>query len=213
MLPQTIQNAIDVLSELPGIGPRQATRIAFYLVGIKKEDCAKLALCIMALAEKIKICPVCFASYEALNEIRKTCAICANPARQKTSLCVVERETDIETIEKAGIFKGVYHVLGEHIDTINKTVPATIKHLLERIAFIQKQLPSRTQKDMEIILATNATVEGDALAAYLEKHITPAGPAVTRLGRGLASGSELEYADTQTLLAAFENRKKIKSKK
>ena len=207
MNPKTIQDLIDLFSRLPGIGPRHATRIAFHLINAKKTDNAKLASAITSLAEKIKICPVCLASYETQKDGQKTCVLCANPKRLKTSLCVVERETDIDTIEKTGIFKGVYQVLGEQSDILDKTMPAPIAHLLERIVFIQKQLPEQKKKEMEIIIATNATVQGDALAAYLEKNIMPLGATITRLGRGLASGSELEYADTQTLQAAFENRK------
>lgn len=204
---KTIQDLIDTLSGLPGIGPRHATRIAFHLINAKKTDNAKLASLITSLAEKIKICPVCLASYETQRDGQKTCGLCANPKRLKTSLCVVERETDIDTIEKAGIFKGVYQVLGEESNILDKVMPAPVAHLLERIAFIQKQLPGQKKKEMEIILATNATVQGDVLAGYLEKNISPLGVTITRLGRGLASGSELEYADTQTLQAAFENRK------
>ena len=207
MISKTIQTAIDSLARLPGIGPRQAARIVFSLINGSKKEGEELARAIAALGENIRTCPVCFASYEMTRDGQKTCLICANPARQKTALCVVEREMDIETIEKTKLFKGVYHVVGEQIDTLAKTIPPTVKRLLLRIAFIYKQLPLSKQKEMEVILATNATVEGDVLASYLEKHIAPLGAAVPRLARDLASGAELEYADTQTLLAAFENRK------
>ncbi len=207
MISKTVQNLIDLLSDLPGIGPRHATRIAYYLINAKKLDNTKLADAIVSLAGKIKICPVCLASYEILKEGQKTCLLCENPKRLKISLCVVERETDIEIIEKTGIFKGIYQVLGEHNNILDKVKPSSITHLLERIAFIQNQLPEQRKKEMEIIIATNATVEGDALASYLEKNISPMGVLISRLGRGLASGSELEYADTQTLINALENRR------
>ncbi len=207
MLPKTIQTAIDALARLPGIGPRQATRIVYYLVNGSKKDSTELAHAITAINDTIKTCPLCFASYEVTRDEQKTCLICANPARKKTSLCIVEREMDIETIEKTKIFKGIYHVVGEQVDTLAKTPHPSVKRLLERIAFIRKQLLLSKQKEMEVIIATNATVEGDVLAAYLEKHIVPLEVAVTRLARGLASGAELEYADTQTLTHAIENRK------
>lgn len=207
MTSKTIQNLIDLLSHLPGIGPRHATRVAFYLIKEKKSDNEKLANAIMSLSDKIKNCPVCLSSYEILKNDQKTCTLCADQKRQKTSLCVVERETDIDTIERTGIFNGVYHVLGENNSILEKNPSAPIKHLLERILYIQKQLSEQRKKEMEIILAINATVEGDALASYLEKIILPFAVRITRLGRGLASGSELEYADTQTLINALENRK------
>ncbi|MEK7493992.1 MAG: toprim domain-containing protein, partial [Patescibacteria group bacterium] len=133
--------------------------------------------------------------------------ICADTKRIKTAICVVERESDIDPIERTGAFKGTYHVVGESVDVLEKATPPSINQLLDRIAYIKKQLPQEKQKNMEVVLAMNATVEGDALALYLIKLITPLGVAVHRLGRGLASGAELEYADQQTLINALENRK------
>lgn len=165
-----------------------------------------LARDITVLKEKIALCPVCLAGFEKENDT-KTCAICADAKRIKTTLCVVERESDIDPIEKTGIFKGTYHVIGENVDVLEKTTLASVTQLLDRIAYIKKQLPQEKQKNMEIVLAMNATVEGDALALYLTKLIAPLEVAVHRLGRGLASGAELEYADQQTLINALENRK------
>lgn len=221
MLPRAIQNAIDRLAKLPGIGPRHATRLVFHMLKMAEKDVDALAKSVQTLKEKINTCPVCFASFEIVSDERKTCLICADSKRIKTSMCVIEKEADIEPIEKLGIFKGVYHVVGEHTDTLDKTVPIAVQRLLERVAYIKKQLPSyddrsalsvrgmpsEKQKEMEIILATNATTEGDALASYLEKLLKPLGVAIAHLGRGLASGSELEYADEQTLAHALKNRK------
>ena len=208
MLSKSIQNLIDQLSKLPGIGPRQATRIAYHILKKPAEDSKALAESIISARKKIRACPVCFLSYEPADAQQKTCKICADKKRTKIIICVVEKETDAEAIESSGLFRGVYHVVGEEVDVLDKNKQSpTIKRLLERIAYIQKQLPPEKQKEMEIILATNANVEGDALALYLENIIKPLGARVARLGRGLASGAELEYADKHTLMNAMESRK------
>lgn len=206
MTPKAIQTVIDHFSRLPGIGPRQATRIAFFLLKASRADNESFARSLIALQEKIKICPICFAGFEMISD-EKTCTICANPKRIKTAICVVERESDIEPIERTGLFKGTYQVAGESMDILEQAVPRSIAHLRERIMYIQKQLPPERQKGIEVILALNATVEGDAFALYIEKILRPLGITVTRLGKGLATGAELEYADQQTLIHALENRK------
>lgn len=206
MTPKAIQNVINQLADLPGIGPRQAARIAFHLLKLSANAVEQLARDITVMKEKIKICPVCLAGFEEESNA-KTCAICADAKRIKTTMCVVERESDIDPIERTGVYKGTYHVIGENVDILEKTTPPSIKQLLDRITYIKKQLPSEKQKNMEIVLAVNATVEGDALALYLAKLIAPLAVAVHRLGRGLASGAELEYADQQTLINALKNRK------
>lgn len=207
MLPAPLQNAIDQFVKLPGIGPRHAARLVFYILKIAEKEADALAQSIQTLKEKIKACPVCNASFETAHAEQKTCLICADPKRIKTSLCVIEKEIDKEPIEKTGIFKGVYHVVGEEVDAFDATIPPAVERLISRIAYIKKQLTQERQKEMEVILATNATTEGDALAAYLEKHLAQSGISLLRLGRGLASGSELEYADQQTLAHALKNRK------
>lgn len=207
MISKTIQSVIDAFSKFSGIGPRQAQRLAFELLKLDKKELGMLADAISALGEKIKLCPICFQSYEASQGGQKTCQLCANQKRNRMMICVVEKETDIDPIEKTGAFKGVYHVIGENIDVFEKTPPKTIQRLLDRIAFIKKQLPKTKQESMEIILAMNATVESDALALYLEKLIKPLGVIITKLGRGLASGSELEFVDHETIENALLNRK------
>lgn len=206
MATRSIQAVIDHLADLPGIGPRQAARIAFHLLKLPKQTVERLARDLIVIKEKIQICPICFAGFERESG-EKTCSICADTKRIKTIICVVERESDIDPIEGTGVFKGTYHVIGETVDVLEKTIPTSIKQLLDRIIYIKKQLPQEKQKNMEIVLAMNATVEGDALALYLEKLIRPIGITIHRLGRGLASGAELEYADQQTLINALENRK------
>lgn len=208
MTPKPLQNLVDQLIKLPGIGPRQATRIAYHVLKAPTEEVRALAENIISSRKKIRACPVCFLSYEAADLQQKTCRICSNKKRLKTVICVVEKETDAETIENTGLFNGVYHVIGEEVNILGKDkIPQTIKRLLERISYIKKQLSPEKQKMMEIILATNATVEGDAIALYLENAIKPLGVKTARLGRGLASGAELEYADKQTIINALGERK------
>lgn len=206
MTSKAIRAVIDQFTSLPGIGPRQAARIAFFLLKLPPSEISAFSRALITLKEKIKICPVCFAGFEQADD-EKACPICTNAKRIKTSICVVERESDIDPIEKTGSFKGTYHVVGESIDILEHSVPRTVAHLLNRVAYIQKQLPEEKQKGVEVILALNATVEGDALALYIEKLLRPLHITITRLGRGLASGAELEYADQQTLVNALENRK------
>lgn len=206
MLPKTIQNAINQFASLPGIGPRHATRIVLYM--LKSPDTAlELANNILKLNQKIKSCPVCFLSYEPDMPEQKICLICSDKKRIKSIICVINKETDIEPIEKTNLFKGVYHIVEEQKEYLHKTIQPSTKRLLERILFIKKQLPENKQKDMEIILAMSATIDGEALMIYLEKLIRPLGVKITCLGRGLATGGELEYADQQTLTNAIENRK------
>lgn len=207
MLPKTIQNTIDQFASLPGIGPRHAARIVLYILKSPPDEALELSKSILELNKKIKSCSVCFLSYEPDTSEQKICLICGDKKRLRSSICVVNKETDVEPIEKIGLFKGVYHIVEEQKDCSDKTIHPSIKRLMERILFIKKQLPENKQKDMEIILAMSATVEGDALMAHLEKLIKPLGVKITRLGRGLATGGELEYADQQTLASALENRK------
>jgi len=207
MLSKTIKNASDKFASLPGIGPRQAARIVSHLLKSSADDAATIAESIRELKKKIRACPICFSSYEPAQNDQKTCAFCADKKRAKQIICVVGKETDVEPIEKTGLFKGVYHIVAEEKNYLDKSVAPSVKRLLERIAFIKKQLPQNKTNEMEIILALDATVEGDALGSYLEKLIKPLNIKIPRLGRGLATGGELEYADRQTLSSALENRK------
>lgn len=165
------------------------------------------------LKKKIRTCPICFSSYEPASTGQKTCAFCADKKRLKQIICIVGKETDIEPIEKTGLFKGVYHIIPEKKNYLDKSISLPAKRLLERIAFIKKQLlacagrPEGKEREMEIILALDATVEGDTLGSYLEKLIKPLNVKISRLGRGLATGGELEYADKHTLMNALENRR------
>ena len=198
-----IDKLVHALGKLPGVGERTATRLAFFLLRAPKQIAKDLSEALKELHDKVKLCSVCCNIAD-----KDPCRFCSGGRRDQNLICVVEEPSDVSAIEKTGAFRGVYHVVGEEVDVLdkNKQSPA-IKRLLERIAYIQKQLPPEKQKEMEIILATNANVEGDALALYLENIIKPIGARVARLGRGLASGAELEYADKHTLMNAMESRK------
>lgn len=195
---KSIQKLIDLFAKFPTVGPRTAARFVFYLLKTKKEDVDKLIFAISNLKKNVKTCSLCFNSFEAE---RETCEICSNPGRDKSLLCVVEKQTDLIAIEKTKKYKGFYFVLGGTVAPLRKK---DVKKL--RI----EELKKRVKKDpqiKEIILATNPNTEGRATALYLERVFKPLNKKITRLGRGLPVGGELEYADEETLSSALEGRK------
>jgi len=198
MYPKTIQKLIDLFSKFPTVGPRTASRFVFYLVGKNKEEVDNLVAAILDLKKNVKLCRFCFNSFEGEGEL---CEICSNPTRDKSLLCLVEKETDLVAIEKIKKYKGLYFVLGGPIPKFKKeeVKKLRIKKLEERI----KKHP----EIKEIIIATNSTTEGEATTLYLERILKPYNKKITRLGRGLPVGGELEYADEETLSSAFEGRK------
>ena len=201
MYPPSIQKLIDLFSKFPTVGPRTAARFVFYLLKLSKEEIENLTGAISDLKSAIKICPLCFNPFQDDGEL---CQICANPSRDKSLLCVVEKETDLISIEKIKKYNGLYFILGG-------TVSALKKADLEKLR--TKELEERVKNHPEIkevIIATNPITEGEATALYLERLLEknlPAGRQVTRLGRGLPVGGELEYADEETLSSALEGRK------
>lgn len=207
MYPQPIQNLIELFGKLPGIGPRQAARFVFHI--LKKPGLAgELALTLATLEDKIGFCAQCFRALEK-NE-SGLCNFCRDSRRDTTLLAVVEKESDMQNLEKTGSFLGLYHVLGGVISALDPDSPRKLR-LRELHARVKKNLAS-TQKQFEVILATNSTVEGDTTALYIERVLLPLKDTyphllVSRLGRGLSLGSELEYADEVTLKNALTNRK------
>lgn len=195
---KTIQKLIELFSRLPGVGPRTATRFVFYLVKEKEGLGEEIAKTILALKEKVKFCSMCFKPFEGEG---KLCEICQNPSRDKKLLCVVEKEVDLEAIEKTKKYHGLYFVLGGPISGVKKE---EIKKL--RIEELEERV-RKNEKLEEIILATNPTTEGEAIALFLERKLKNLGKKVSRLGKGLPVGGELEYADEETLGASFEGRK------
>ena len=204
MYPKTIQNFIDKFSRLPGVGPRQAARLAFWLLNGPKNKREELKKAIESLDKDVSVCSSCFFIIE--NNGQK-CHFCDNLLREHKTICVVEKETDLATIEKSGVYKGLYHVLGGLFSALDTTIPKNLKmpELINRIA--EKRDGEKVE---EIILAISPTHEGDLTAYYLEKLLKPLKVKVTRLGRGLPYGSDVEFADAETLSGALESRKEIK---
>lgn len=202
MYPKTIRKLIEIFSKFPGVGKKTATRFVFYLLKNEAES-EKLKQGLISL-KKIKFCNFCFKPFEGEGNL---CEICNNPARDQSKICVVEKEQDLESIEEAKVYHGLYFILGGPIHSVQKEElkKLRVNELLERI-----QKPERFgifASFKEIILALNPTVEGEAIAIYLEKKLKEMGKRITKLGKGLPSGGELEYADEETLKSAFESRK------
>lgn len=198
MYPGSIQKLIDLFSKFPTVGPRTARRFVFYLIRKSKGEIEELIKKIAELKEKIKICAFCFNPFEGEG---KLCPICNQPNREKKLLCLVANEIDLEAIEKTKKYSGLYFILGGTISPLKRRnkEKLRIKELEERI----KSNP----EIKEIILALNPTPEGEATALYLERVLKPYNKKISRLGRGLPVGGELEYADEETISAALEGRK------
>jgi recombination protein RecR len=198
-LPEPIQALIDAFSRLPGIGPKTASRLAFYLLNAPEEYAVKLAEALNGLKTGIALCDECF---NITLSNRKKCEICASDQRDASSICVVEKPLDVLVLEKTQGFFGKYHVLHGVLSPIEGIGPDDIRihELLDRI---------RLGVIKEVILATNPSMEGDATAQYLQQQLAGFGVRVTRLARGLPMGGELEYADQNTLLRALAGRQEM----
>jgi recombination protein RecR len=192
-----VQDLIDELGRLPGVGPKSAQRIAFHLLKLPKADALRLATAIAVVKDKVAFCQTCFNISEG-----DRCGICNDPRRESTVVCVVEEPRDIVAVEKTGEFKGRYHVLQGAISPIEGIGPdqLRVKELLTRIE------PEGIE---EIILCTNPNIEGEATAMYLGRLIKPLGLKVTRIASGLPVGGDLEYADELTLGRAIEGRRDV----
>ncbi len=199
LLPVPIQNLIDSLSRLPGIGPKTASRLTFYLLRAPENLSLDLAEALQVLKSGTGFCEQCFNITEAEREI---CEICESSDRDGAFLCVVEDPLDVLALERTGGFRGRYHVLHGALSPIEGIGPEDLKirELLERIP---------KEEVREIILATNPSLEGDATAMYLRQRLQPLGLQITRLARGLPMGGDLEYADQNTLLRALAGRQEM----
>lgn len=198
MYPPSIQKLIDFFSKFPTVGPRTAARFVFYLLKLSKEEIENLLSSISELRNKIKICKLCFNPFQSEGEL---CEICQNPSRDKTLLCIIEKETDLIPIEKTKKYNGLYFILGGTVSSLKK---ADIEKL--RVKELEERIKNHPEIK-EIIIAINPTAEGEATALYLERLLKPLSKKMTRLGRGLPVGAELEYADEETLGSALEGRK------
>ena len=192
-----IDDLIEALTKLPGIGRKTASRLAFYILRSNPSEAQRLARAILDVKEKIRLCSICFNLTD-----EDPCRICQDERRTREILCVVEGPNDLIAIENTGAFNGRYHVLHGAISPLEGIGPddIKIKELMERI---------HRERVVEIILATNPTVEGGATALYLTDLIKPLGVKVTRIAYGIPMGGEIEYSDGMTLSKALEGRREI----
>jgi recombination protein RecR len=192
-----VQDLIDELGRLPGIGPKSAQRIAFHILQTESFDTTRLAEILTVVREKVRFCQVCGNVSE-----QDTCAICRDPRRNAAVICVVEEAKDVVAIERTREFRGLYHVLGGAISPIDGIGPDDLRipQLLKRLA---------STEVTEVIIATDPNLEGEATATYLTRLLVQPGLTVTRLASGLPVGGDLEYADEVTLGRAFEGRRVV----
>lgn len=199
-VPRAVQNLIESFERLPGIGQKTAQRLTFYLLHVPQGELDKFAESIQNLIKGTVLCSTCFTIGE-----RSLCDVCGDPRRDKSMICVVEQPLDVLALEKNGKYNGVYHVLHGKIDPLNNIGPDEIyiKQFLDRI-----KNSSNGTRIKEIILATNPTMEGEGTAMYISKQLKSQNSKikVTRIGRGLPTGADLEYADALTLQRAMEGR-------
>jgi recombination protein RecR len=192
-----IARLLEELERLPGIGPKSAQRIAYFILRSDEEVAGRLAASLLEVKSAIHFCPRCFDFAEA-----ELCEVCADPERDTTLLCVVEEPRDVVAIERTGEFRGLYHVLGGVISPIDGIGPEQlrVRELLDRVS---------GGTVAEVVVATNTTVEGETTALYLARMLKPLGLRVTRIASGLPVGGDLEYADEVTLGRALEARREL----
>ncbi len=199
LLPAPIQNLINAFSRLPGIGPKTASRLAFFLLRAPEDLSRDLAEALLEIKAGTARCPTCF---NIMAAGRETCEICSNTERDPAMICVVEDPLDVLALERTAAFRGRYHVLHGALSPIEGIGPEDlrIRELIERV---------RAGGIVEIILATNPSMEGDYTAAYIGQQLQPLNVRLTRLARGLPVGGDLEYADQNTLLRALSGRQEL----
>jgi len=190
-----LEQLVDELARLPGIGKKTAQRLAFHLLRTPREEALRLSDAVRALKERVDVCSICGNITE-----EEPCLICRDPRREKDIICVVETPVDVVAVEQSGAFRGQYHVLGGAINPLDNIGPDDIRahQLVERV---------RTVPTREVILATNPNPAGEVTATYLAELLAPSGVIVTRIARGVPVGSDIEYSDQATLARAMEGRK------
>lgn len=197
-LPEPISSLVSALTRLPGIGPRSAERLALYLVQADPAESRDLSACILHARERVRFCETCGALTE-----QSPCALCSDPRRDASLVCLVERAVDILSLEKSGTFRGKYHVLGGKISPLEGVQAEDL-----RIAELERRLATEPVK--ELIIALGTDVEGDATSYYLARRLARDGLSITRIAHGLPAGSGLEFADELTLSRALEGRRELK---
>ena len=200
MYPRQIQKLIQLFSQFPTVGQRTAARFVFYLLRAPKSEVRELVEAIAELKNQIALCSLCFQPFDASKKTEKLCIICQDKTRNQEILCVVEKESDLESLEAIKEYKGLYFILGGAVDPLQKEQRDTLR---------MKELKARLKQSpiTEVIIATNPTTEGEATAFYIERMLKDSKVKLTRLGRGLPIGAELEYADPETLKHSLQNRR------
>lgn len=196
-LARPVANLIELLARLPGIGPKTASRLTFYLLRDQTGLAAALGEALSALGSSTVLCESCYNITES-----SPCPICADPARDHGLICVVEDPLDVLAIERTGAFRGLYHVLHGALSPIDGIYPEKLR-IAELVTRVQRDAPR------EVILATNPSLEGENTAAYIHQQLAPIGVLITRLARGLPVGGDLEYTDEITLSRALEGRRSM----
>jgi recombination protein RecR len=194
-----IERLTDELARLPGIGSKTALRLVHHLMKGSRDDTRRLARALVDLADKIRACDVCgnFSEHDL-------CEVCANPRRDRSLLCVVEEAYEVGAIERTGQYRGLFHVLGGRLSPLDGIGPEDLN-----IAALLARIDRSAGEIQEVIVATNASVEGEATSVFLEHEIRPLGPRVTRLARGIPVGSDLEYVDGTTIAQALAGRREM----
>lgn len=197
--PVSMKALIEEFAKMPGIGPKSAQRLAFYVLRLARADAQTLAGAIIKVKESVRFCKVC----NNLSD-EETCEICKSSSRNRSLLCVVEEPNDIITIERSGNFNGVYHVLLGSLSPLDGIGPSELKieELLGRV---------RKERFKEIIVATDFNTEGEATSLYLQKVLKGSGARITRVAYGIPVGGDLEYADQATIIKAFEGRREVRA--
>ncbi len=196
-IPQPVTKLVEAFSQLPGVGPKTASRLTYYLLRASDDVSLSLAAALTNLKAQTRFCSVCFNI-----TVDDPCPICSSRQRETESIAVVEEPLDLMAIERTGIYKGRYHVLHGAISPVNGIGPDDLKI---------RELVKRVEDDkvLEVIVATNPGMEGDATAMYLQRELAGAGVKITRLARGLPTGGDLEYVDAVTLMRALEGRHEL----
>lgn len=213
MFSPAIQKLIDKFTDFPTVGPRTAARFVFYLLKLPQKEFKDFLETLINLKKAVKICSFCFKPFEPTpgkeNKESKFCEICQDPSRNRSLLCIVEKEADLASLEKTKKYKGIYFILGGTVTKLKKEElkKLPLEELKQRIRNPQK-FGLLDANFKEILIATNPTTEGEATRLYLERVLKPLNKKITSLGRGLPIGGELEYADQETLSSALEGRKK-----
>ncbi|MBC8388670.1 MAG: recombination protein RecR [Actinobacteria bacterium] len=194
---KSVENLINEFRKLPGIGPKSAKRIVFFLLKLSHSDIVKFSKNLIEMKEKVKFCSQCYSLTE-----EDVCHICRDQSRDRKKICIVEEVSDVIIVEKTGEYRGLYHILGGLLSPIENVGPEEIRvpRLLERV---------KANNIEEVIIAVNPTVEGESTAMYLKKILIPLGVKVTKLASGLPVGGDLEYADEITIGRAISDRREL----